>query len=201
VPADVQAGLQAFCRGAGVDIQQLPADAQARLLHLVGQLLREALGGLKDLERARHEIRNHFRIELPAADPDDPRPSLVRTTIEELLVQLLSHHESRRLDAVQWLREAVDGAKAHERATSEAFRTAFVEFVDRLNPAELEARFQRAVRRGKEPANSEARYWTLFTEFYRNLTEMSPDRLPHTFVETFAYAYKQALLAAREPGP
>ncbi|MGH8297178.1 MAG: type VI secretion system-associated FHA domain protein TagH, partial [Steroidobacteraceae bacterium] len=146
---DVQSGLQAFCRGAGIDPEKLPVEAQTRLLHLTGQLLREALVGLKDLERSRSEIRNRFRIELPPPEPDDPRPSLGRSTVDELLLELLVQHESRRTDAVQWLREAVGEAKAHEQAASQAVRAALVEFLDRLDPAELEARFERAARRGK----------------------------------------------------
>ncbi len=200
VPHEVQTGLEAFCRGAGVEIGRLPADAQPRVLHLVGRLLREALVGLKDLERAREEIRSRLRIDLPA-DPEDTRPSLVRSTVEELLVEVLSQHDSRRLDAVQWLREAIERAKAHDRAMSEAFRAAFVEFIDRFDPAELEARFQRAARRGKASGNGESRNWSLFAEFYRSLTEMPPDQLPHTFVEAFASAYKKALLATQEPAP
>ena len=82
-------------------------EAQTRLLHLAGQLLREALVGLKDLERSRGETRDRFRIELPPPEPDDPRPSLGRATVDELLVQVLVQHESRSIDAVQWLREAV----------------------------------------------------------------------------------------------
>jgi type VI secretion system FHA domain protein len=193
---DVQSGLQTFCRGAGIDAAKLPADAQTRLLHLAGQLLREALVGLKDVERARHEIHNRFRVEL-AADPNDPRPSLARSGIEELLIQILAQHESRRLDAIQWLREALEGTKSHERAMVEAMREAFVEFVGRFDPAELEARFQRAARRGRLAGGGTARYWELFTEFYRNLTEMPPDHLPHTFVEAFANAYRRTL---QQPG-
>lgn len=202
-PPEVQTGLQAFCRGAGIEAGRLPADAQAQLLHLVGQLFREALVGLKDLERAREEARNRFRIDLPT-DPDDPRPSLVRSTVEELLIELLAQHESRRLDAVQWLRETIAAARTHERATSEALRAAFVEFIGRFDPAELEARFQRSLRRGGKPdkgaaENSEQRYWHLFVEFYRNLAEMPADQLPHTFVEAFATAYKQAVQGAQQP--
>jgi type VI secretion system protein len=192
-PADVQNGMQAFCRGAGIETAGLPADAQTQLLHLVGQLLREALVGFKDLERAREESRAQFRIELPG-DPDDPRPSLVRSTVEELLVELLAQHESRRLDAVQWLREAIQAARTHERASAEALRAAFVEFVGRFDPAELEARFERTLRRGGKPApNGESRFWQLFVEFYRNLAEMPADRMPPTFIEAFATAYKRAL--------
>jgi type VI secretion system protein len=194
VPAlfDVQSGLAAFCRGAGIDNERLPADAQTRLMHLAGQLLREALVGLKDLERARNEIRNRFRIEIQA-DADDPRPQLAGSAIEELLLNLLNQHETRQLDAVQWLREAVDTAKAHEAASALALRAAFIEFVDRLDPAELEARFERAAKRGKLRGDGRAGYWDLYAQFYRGLIEMAADHLPHTYVEAFARAYKDAL--------
>jgi type VI secretion system protein len=190
---DVHSGLQAFCRGAGIDQEKLPADAQTRMLHLAGQLLREALVGLKDLERSRSELRDRFRIESPPPEPDDPRPSLVRLTVDELLLDILVQHESRSIDAVQWLREAVGEAKSHEQAAAQAMRAAFVEFLDRLDPAELEARFERAARRGKAKTADKAQYWELFTTFYRNLIEMPADHLPHTFVEAFAAAYREAV--------
>lgn len=189
---EVQTGLEAFCRGAGLDIRLLPADSQARLLHLVGLLLREALVGLKDVERAREAIRSRFHVRLPQ-DPEDTRPSLARSTVEELLVAVLSQAERRQFDAVQWMREAMEVAKAHERATSEALRTAFVEFIDRFDPAELEARFERAARRTKATGSPETRNWALFGEFYRNLTEMPTDQLPHSFLDAFASAYRKAL--------
>jgi type VI secretion system protein len=190
---DVQSGLQAFCRGAGIEPDKLPAEAQTRFLHLTGQLLREALVGLKDLERSRSEIRDRFRVELPPPEPDDPRPSLGRSTVDELLIDILVQHESRSIDAVQWLREAVGEAKAHDQATAQAMRSAFVEFLDRLDPAELEARFERAARRGKARSADKAQYWELFTTFYRNLIEMPADHLPHTFVEAFAATYREAV--------
>lgn len=189
---DVSTGLQAFCRGAGVDGDRLPGEAQTRLLHLAGQLFREMLVGLKDLERCQRDERNRFRIELPV-DPEDSRPQLGRTAVDDLVVELLKQHESRRIDAVQWLREALADAKYHERATSEATRSAFVEFVDRLDPDELETRFERASRRGKSKPGDKGQHWEFYVEFYRNLTEMPQGHLPHTFVEAFSKAYREAL--------
>jgi type VI secretion system FHA domain protein len=195
---DVTTGLQVFCRGAGIDSDKLPADAQTRFLHLAGQLFREALLGFKELDRARGDSRNRFRIELPPPEPDDPRPSLSRSTVEELLLGLFTRHESRSLDAVQWLRETINEAKTHEAATEKATRAAFVEFLDRLDPAELEARFERAARRGKARSADKEQYWEMFTTFYRNLIEMPADHLPHTFVEAFAAAYREHLKKAGE---
>jgi len=191
--ADVHTGLDAFCRGAGIDPDQLPTDAGGRLLHLAGRLLREALVGFKDLERSRAETRNRYRIGSAPHDADDPRPSLADSVVEELLVALLVQHEGRRLDSVQWMREVLAEAKLHEQATAQATRAAFVEFLDRLDPAELEARFERAARRGKARSADKAQYWELFITFYRNLIEMPADHLPHTFVEAFAAAYREAL--------
>jgi type VI secretion system protein len=190
---DVHTGLEAFCRGAGIDSEQLPPEAQGRLLHLAGRLFREALVGFKDLERTHGNTRNRYRIEMPAAQSDDPRPSLADSVVEELLVGLLVQHEGRQLDSVQWLRDAVAAAKLHENATAQATRTAFVEFLDRLDPAELEARFERAARRGKARSADKAQYWDLFITFYRNLIEMPADHLPPTFVEAFGLAYREAL--------
>jgi type VI secretion system FHA domain protein len=190
---DPHTGLDAFCRGAGISPERLPAEAQTRLLHLAGRLFREALVGFKDLERSRSDTRNRYRIESPPPQQDDPRPSLANSMVEELAVALFVRHESRQLDSVQWLREVVGEAKLHESATANATRAAFVEFLDRLDPAELEARFERAARRGKARSADKAQYWELFTTFYRNLIEMPADHLPHTFVEAFAAAYREAL--------
>ena len=194
---DVHTGLDAFCRGAGIAPERLPADAQGRLLHLAGRLFREALVGFKDLERTRGETRNRYRIEVTPPEHDDPRPSLANSMVEDLLVALFVQHEGRRLDSVQWLREVLGEAKLHETATAHATRAAFVEFLDRLDPAELEARFERAARRGKARSADKSQYWELFTTFYRNLIEMPADHLPHTFVEAFAAAYREAL---KKPG-
>ena len=54
-------------------------------------------------------------------------------------------------------------------------------------------RFERAARRGKARSADKAQYWDLFTTFYRNLIEMPAEHLPHTFVEAFAAAYREAL--------
>ncbi len=70
---------------------------------------------------------------------------------------------------------------------------AFVEFVGRLDPAELEARFERAARRGKLRSGGKAQAWELYADFYRNLVEKPAEHMPHTFVEAFSIAYREAL--------
>ncbi len=186
VPPDANSGIAAFCKGAGIAADHFAPELQVRLLQLAGQLIRETLVGLKDLERARTETLRPMQIDL-TPDADDPRPSLARAGVEDLLVQILSQHESRRLDAVQWLREVLDRAKAHDRATFDALRAAFVDFVARLEPGELESRFGR---RARGIAESGARNWELYHDFYRSIAARADGELPRVFLDAFSAAYQ-----------
>jgi type VI secretion system FHA domain protein len=177
-------GLQAFCRGAGIGAETLPVDAHSRMLHLAGQLLRESLLGLKESHRSQQEQRNQLRVTYQK-EPTDLLPSLDRHSVEELIQELLKAHDSRRFDAVQWLRESFAGGRRHDDAMVEAMRAAFVDFIGRLDPLDLATRFERSARR-KTMGN-----WELYGDFYRSLCEMQPDTLPHIFVETFAQSYEQ----------
>ena len=181
---DVQSGLQAFCRGAGIGAETLPVDAHSRMLHLAGQLLRESLLGLKESHRTQQEQRNQLRVTYQK-EPTDLLPSLDRHSVEELIQELLKAHDSRRFDAVQWLRESFADGRRHDDAMVEAMRAAFVDFIGRLDPLDLATRFERSARR-KTMGN-----WELYGDFYRSLCEMQPDTLPHIFVETFAQNYEQ----------
>jgi type VI secretion system FHA domain protein len=187
VPVDANSGLAAFCKGAGIALDHFGPELQSGLLHLAGQLCREALVGLKDLERVRSENLRPMQIGVPVS-AEDSRPSLARAAVADLLVEILGQHESRRLDAVQWLREVIDRAKAHDRATFAALRAAFVDFVARLEPAELESRFKRRARDG---AGSGAHNWELYTEFFRSIAANADDPLPRVFLNAFSAAYEQ----------
>lgn len=183
-------GLQAFCRGAGIGAETLPVDAHARMLHLAGQLLRESLLGLKESNRAQLDQRNQMRVTYEK-EPADLLPSLDRHSVDELIQELLKAHDSRRFDAVHWLREAFATARRHDDAMIRAMYAAFVDFVGRLDPRDLATRFERSSRR-KTMGN-----WELYGEFFNSLCDMQHGSLPHIFVETFAQNYEAA---AREAG-
>jgi type VI secretion system FHA domain protein len=178
-------GLQAFCRGAGIGPETLPVDAHARMLHLAGQLLRESLLGLKESNRTQQEQRNQLHVTYEKEHPTGLVPSLERHSVEELIQDLLKAHDSRRFDAVQWLRNSFLAGRQHEEALLRAMFAAFIDFIGRLDPRDLATRFERSARR-KTMGN-----WELYGEFYRSLCETPPGTLPHIFVETFAQSYDQ----------
>ena len=171
-PSGMSGVLEAFCRGAGLDSQKLPADGRERLLQLAGLLLREALVGIKALARTQREVRQEAGLSAIAEDPE--RVALQGLPVEELLVRLLLGHEQRQLDAVQWMREVFGFASRHDAALMRALRPALVEFTQRLDPALL------------SPGSSGV-------ERFRSITGMPAGKLPHLFAEALAQSFNSEI--------
>jgi type VI secretion system protein len=178
---ETAAGIEALCRGAGIDARQLPPDAQTRLLHLAGVLLREALVGLKGLAVAQREIREQTHVQVGRDDPQ--HIGLTGLPVEDLLLLLLLGHERHELDAVQWLRDMLGSTHRHDLAMMHALRAALGEFIARLDPKAL------AQSTGGQPPTVIDRDSSGLTARFRSITEMTAGRLPHLFGEAFARAF------------
>jgi type VI secretion system protein len=186
--ADIDIGLNAFCRGAGIDPQSVTPEARGAALQLAGQLLRESVLGLMDLNQNRNEFRNRFRIApLPPEVPESPL-SFSRG-VDEALVRLLTT-VSTRAGSVEAIRSNFRELKAQNVSLIAAMRAAFEEFLSRVDPKELEERFERATKRGVFGAQNKTRYWDLYTELFAGLVQRPPDGFPHLFIEAFAKAYE-----------
>jgi type VI secretion system FHA domain protein len=185
---DFDVGLGAFCRGAGIDPRSITAEARGAALQLAGQLLRESVLGLMDLNHGRNEFRNRFRIS-PPADEGPESPLNFSKGVDEALVRLLSTL-STRAGSVEAIRHNFRELKAQNTASLIATRAAFEEFLGRVNPAELEERFDRAGKRGVFTSQNKAKYWDLYSEMFAGLAQRPADGFPHLFTETFAKAFE-----------
>jgi type VI secretion system protein ImpI/type VI secretion system protein len=189
-------GLAAFCRGAGIDPRAITPEARPGALRLAGQLLREALLGLLELHQGRYEFRNRFRI--PAPTDDSPASLTLANGVDEALTRLLSNL-STRAGPVESIRENFRDLKAQNAATMAAMQAAFGEFLSRLDPKELEERFEQSTKRGVFGAQNRARYWELYRELFGGLAQRPADGFPHLFIEAFGRAYEAKLRALDPP--
>jgi len=185
---DFDVGLTAFCRGAGIDPRSITSEARGAALQLAGQLLRESVLGLMDLNHSRNEFRNRFRIS-PPADDGPESPLNFSKGVDEALVRLLSTL-STRAGSVEAIRHNLRELKAQNSASLIATRAAFEEFLGRVNPTELEERFDRAGKRGVFTSQNKAKYWDLYSEMFAGLAQRPADGFPHLFTETFAKAFE-----------
>jgi type VI secretion system protein len=115
-PLERRAALQGFCRGAGLDISQLPPESDNRLMMLVGQMLREALGGMTELQRLQQQgpASGSFRT-VPSAQAAS-QTAATELALTEQLLKLLNGHERRELDAVRRIRDAFASLRTHQQA-------------------------------------------------------------------------------------
>ncbi len=195
---DYDLGIAAFCRGAGVDPRLITAEAKGTALQLAGQLLREAVLGLMDLNQSRNEFRNRFRMSPPPAADGPESPLNFSRGVDEALVRLLTTM-STRASSVDAIRDNYRELKAQNVATLAASRAAFEEFLARLDPKELEERFERATKRSVFGSQNKGKYWDLYSEMFAGLTQRPADGFPHAYTETFAKAYEAKLRAALPP--
>ena len=187
---DVRAGLQTFCRGAGIDAASLPPEAEARMLLLAGQLLREAVLGLQDIVRVQRDFQHQHQITAPKPEREGPAPDSLAAN--DYLLRLLKGHESRELDALMLLRSAFATAKGHDAALRPALGEAVHAFMKHLDPDGIAAR---TTARGSD-SNA---CWDVYGDLYRNLMQTPEGQPPHLFAESLAQAYLKSLKTADTP--
>jgi type VI secretion system FHA domain protein len=201
---DQTAALQMLCRGAGIDLANIPLNVQPQMLVLAGQILREALFGLMDVLQVRTELRNRFRIAQTTIQPSDNNALNFSTGVDEALRRLFEQRGNRYLGPVDTVRETFRELKLHHQAMVAALETAFGEFLARLEPSDLQERFDRGLKRGGLLASAnKSKYWELYKELFQSLGPTPHGDLPHVFIEDFARAYEARLaeLNARVPRP
>jgi type VI secretion system protein len=189
--SDVAAAIQSLCRGAGIPASAIPAELHGRFLQTAGQLLREMVLGLTATRQARTELKGRLRIQAPE---DESGPLPLAAGVDETLRRLLSGATGRNVTQAEAVRGGFQDVGHHERALIEATQAALADFIQRLSPEELEERFARGAKRSSIiGGNVKARYWELYSEFFRGLTQGSGDSMPHVFIEAFARAYESSI--------
>lgn len=187
---DPRAGLEALCRGAGLELAALPHDGAAAMLQLAGRLLREAIVGLKDVDLKQNEQAHRLGLAALRSDAEDP-PFRWTTPADDLLVQMLSHAQPQARCRTVAAAEFRPGEAARGRPRCRRQRRACR--TDALfEPRDLEERFERSSKRnlmGARPSN-----WELFKELHRTLAESPGEHgMPHVAAEQFAAAYETAI--------
>jgi type VI secretion system protein len=190
--AETPVGVDAFCRGAGIDPSSLPADQQNALLTLAGQMLREAVLGLMDSLKGRADVKNRLRLNQTTIQPGENNPLKFSASVEEAVLKLLDPHGSRYLGPIEAIRDSFADIRTHQTALVGAIQAAVDEIMNRIEPGELQERFDRGLKRGPLlGATNKMKYWDLYTEFYQMLNQRSEQGLPTLFSEEFARTYAE----------
>jgi len=191
-PLEPANGVEAFCRGAGIDPSALPLETQYALLQLAGQMVREVVFGLMDTLKGRADQKGRLRLHQTGIQPTENNPLKFSASVDEALVKLFDPHTSRYLGPVEAIRESFADLRTHQVALSGAIQAAIDEVMNRIEPRELQERFDRGLKRGALlGAANKMKYWDLYTEFYQVLNQRNEQNLPALFAEELARTYAE----------
>jgi type VI secretion system protein len=189
---EAASGVEAFCRGAGIDPSTLPADQQAALLTLAGQMMREVVLGLMEALKGRGEVKNRLRLSQTTIQPGENNPLKFSASVDEAVTKLLDPHGSRYLAPIEAIRESFADLRTHQTALFGAIQSATDELMKRIEPGDLQERFDRGLKRGALlGATNKLKYWDLYVEFYQALNQRSDQGLPTLFAEELSRSYTE----------
>jgi type VI secretion system protein len=190
--SDAGGGIEAFCRGAGIDPSSLPSDAQNALLTLAGQMVREMTLGLMEALKNRAEIKNRLRLSQTTIQPGENNPLKFSASVDEAVLKMLDPHGSRYLGPIEAIRDSFADMRMHQAALVNAVQAGTDELMSRIEPGELQERFDRGLKRGAIlGAANKMKYWDLYVEFYQVLNQRNEQGLPGVFAEEFARTYAE----------
>ena len=165
-------------------------EARGAALQLAGQMLRESVLGLMDLNQEPQRIPQSLPHLRAAADDGPESPLNFSQGVDEALVRLLDHPvdprglgrgDTRQFPRTQGAEYCVLGRHARRiRGIPRAASTRRNWRRDSSGPA----------KRGVFGAQNKAKYWDLYSEMFAGLAQRPADGFPHVFTETFARAYE-----------
>ncbi|MDH3644642.1 MAG: type VI secretion system-associated FHA domain protein TagH, partial [Gammaproteobacteria bacterium] len=184
--------LEAFFRGAGLEADYLDSRQTEVLMQRVGQLVRELVRGITESLHVRAEQKNALRLSHTTIQPHSNNPLKFSAAVDEALGNLLFEPSGAYLAPVEAVREAFDDITMHQVSLLTSMQAALRDYLERLDPDELEQRFDNGMKRsGLLGAANKARYWELYRELYQVVAQHSPGTFPRGFSDELARAYEQ----------
>ncbi|MFL9866927.1 type VI secretion system-associated FHA domain protein TagH [Paraburkholderia fungorum] len=194
-PAPTQdAMLQALLKGLGVPDLPLGARSAVDLAELVGQMLRESLGGTIDVLMARALTKKEIRIDMTVIGVRDNNPLKFFPDVDSALMQMLSGRGVGYLPPLKAIWASFDDIKAHELAMVAGMRAALLDVLKRFDPAAIEKRVSApSVMDKMLGGNRKARMWDRQVEMYDEMVREADDDFQRLFGERFASAYEDQI--------
>jgi FHA domain-containing protein len=189
--AETDALLRAFLEGAGVPDLKVPGGMTPELLNLVGQLMREAIGGTLDLLLARALTKREVRAQATVIITRENNPLKFSPSVETALNHLLSPHGREFMSPANAVRDAYNDLRSHQFGFMAGMRAALEGVLTRFDPAQLEQRLaQKGVLDALVPSNRKARLWELYAQLYREISKDAEDDFHTLFGKAFLRAYE-----------
>lgn len=187
--------FDAFLDGIGVSRADLHKDVDpARVMQNAGEVLKEFIEGSSRLLASRAHLKATFRLDQTTILPRHNNPLKLAENTADSIMQMLIGEEGEYLGPRDAVREVCRDLLYHQDAFLEGMSSAFEEFADRFDPAELTASFDRHL--DSKPLLGfldKLKYWQLYCDVYPVITDKDTGRFPQAVAEEFVAAYERRI--------
>jgi FHA domain-containing protein len=161
------------------------------MMNLMGQLLREAVGGTLELLLARALTKQEVRAPVTVIVARENNPLKFSPTPEAAMTNLLSPSVQGFMPAVAAMRDAYNDLRSHQFGIMAGMRAALVGVLERFDPAHLERMLtQKSSIDALIPSGRKAKLWQTYEQFYAEILREAEDDFEALFGKAFLRAYE-----------
>ena len=186
--------IEAFARGAGLELSKISDIQQEVLFEQVGRMLAMFTKGLIQALGGRSEIKSEFRLEQTMIRPAENNPFKFSTSEAMTMLQLLNKNDPAYSSGADAIKEGFDDINAHQMAVVAGMEAALQNILARFNPKTLEARMASdSVLDRILPVGKKARHWDVFKLLFDEIAGEAEDDFQKLFGREFSHAYEEQL--------
>src|SRR5437016_3838746 len=166
-----------------------------------GSILKVVVDGLRDVLRAREELKDQFRLKITTYGRRENNPIKFSANTEDALHNLLVRHNPAYLEPVEAFEGAFDDLRIHQMAMLAGLRAGYEAMLASFDPDALEQKFERYAKRGGLLGGAtKQRYWELYRDIFQEMAGDADDSFRTLFGKAFGEGYeRQARLLKRGP--
>jgi len=169
-------------------------EPSVELARTMGEILRVAVSGLMEVQRARERMKDELRVRGTIFKPAHNNPLKFSANVEDAFHNLLIKHNAAYLDPTHAFQDAFHDVRDHHSAILGALRLAFEAMLSQFDPARMQDEFDRQMKKGSIlGVPVKLRYWDLYRDRYGDMVKDADTSFRHLFGEKFATEYEEQL--------
>jgi FHA domain-containing protein len=134
VPATTDQLMRALLAGAGLPAMEIPGGLTPKLMFQLGQILREATGGMLDLLAARANTKRQVRADMTVIVASDNNPLKFSPGMEAALSHMLVPRGKGFMPPLRAVDDAYEDLRAHQVGFMAGMRSALTVVLGRFDP-------------------------------------------------------------------
>lgn len=190
---DIDPMIEAFAKGAGINAGEMPNRPPVEVMEDVGRLFVEMIAGLQQLLQSRAALKDQFKLDQTIMQANSNNPIKFSSGVADSLPRLLAGKKGNYKKSANAVRECYHDINADQEAMNEAMRRALFAYLKMLDPDALEEQFEQVMGKNKFLGGNKRRYWDLYGDNYRTITQHHEGQLPDGYARAFVNAFENAV--------